>query len=515
MCSRKTKKILLCAIATFFGMSWTEARACDLRATFRTLETEFNQNSPTVLSGSFCGQSYSISPGLPSTLKNEQTISGTIAGFPFVFTSSVPIKDIGSHPDKTNYSFSLSISGVKIYDGTWANLNNMRSGKTMSFAINGKSLNFSTNASTWMTSSSSNVTTISVDGATLFSGTERQIGLQDILNFLGAIGTLDSGTATQQQVNRTSSQILANTLSLRISNTLSKAMKFTPGSPRPSTPKQDNNTSSLDALPIGLASGEAGTPSKGLWTTVGNTWVRGTSPYLPYTGQLKVLLVGGDMKVLNSSLIGATIGLENNTLYTGFNNGSLDTTGISFSPYYGVSFLDGKLIWNVVGSYGTYTNNTDRMTPGSLAKVTGEYDSRRILASSNIDAYLPIGSATTCNIGAGILGSWDHRNSYTESDNTSPLKNDSGLGEAKATMNLQHTVQGFSGFIGASYLYDFFIDQDVLPGNKPHDRDEVAGKVGFDYAVQDNHTLTVDVTNSFGRSETRATTLMANYRAQF
>ncbi|MBF0293990.1 MAG: autotransporter outer membrane beta-barrel domain-containing protein [Magnetococcales bacterium] len=517
--------VLFPVFASTLLLPLVDAQAgCEIGSTWNVLEKQYLANSATVLSGSFCGQSYSINPSLPSTLESGSTISGTIAGFPFTFTSSVPINQIGAHPDQTNHTFTLTVSGVEIYSGSYKNLSAMRNSQTMTFMVGGKPMTFTTNAASWMQSTRTNITTLTYNGATLFSGTERQIGVQDVLNFLGAIGTLDSGSATQQQVNRTTSQVVATVVSSRISAALSQASSAgkgmrpkgpgsVPGTPLPGG--EGRQDSSGLTMPItGLSSGELKSNSKGLWGTVGNTWIRGTSAFLPYTGQLKLMLLGGDMKVLKSSLVGVTVGIEDNILNTNYNNGGIDTTGVSITPYFGTSFLDGGLVWNVSASYGASKSNTDRLTPGTMTRVTGSYHARRVMLDTNLDGYLPLSSATTLNLGVGVLGSWDHRGKYTESDNTTPLKNDTGLGEAKVSATLHHTYKSFSGFVGASYLYDFFMDQDIISNNK-EDRDEISAKIGFDYAVKDNHTLTLDLNNSFGRENTKITGVMANYRIDF
>ncbi|MBF0126512.1 MAG: autotransporter outer membrane beta-barrel domain-containing protein [Magnetococcales bacterium] len=490
-------------------MSASEVHAgCDFQATFEPLKSQYRSNASSVMSGSFCGQSYSVSGGTPAALESGTSFNGTVAGFPFTFSySGTSLADWDD-----NQAFTLTISGVQVYSGTAKNLANMEKTNTISTMVGGKLMSLTTSAANWEAAKNSDAFTVTYAGNTIFSGLAAQFGVQDALNILGSIGTLDSGSATQQQVNRTSSQVIATVISTRISDVLSKVV----GSVGRGRPGGLSPTKPTSMLPVaGLAAGEpASGGSKGVWGTVGNTWVRGTSPFLPYTGQLKMMLLGGDMKVLGSSLVGVTVGLEDNILNTNFNNGGVDSTGLSITPYVGTSFFDGALIWNASGSYGASKSDTDRLTPGTMTRVTGSYHSRRLLLATNLDGYRALSGATTLGVGVGVLGSWEHRGSYTESDNTTPLKNDTGLGEAKVSATLIHTYQSVSGFVGLSYLYDFFMDQDITTGNR-EDRDEVSAKIGLDYAVKDNHTLTVDLNNSFGREHTRVTGLMANYRVDF
>ncbi len=297
----------------------------------------------------------------------------------------------------------------------------------------------------------------------------------------------------------------ATITSSRISSVLTTVL----GSSRLGVGRRDKTASGTH----GMAAGDTES-GIGLWASPSNSWLANTNPVSRFHGTVQNVLAGADYKVTPTIVVGAAFGFENSSMTTTFNDGKLDSQGVSITPYVGFSFLDKKLTWDVMGGYTRSFSNQSRARYG-LSDVTGDFDGQRWMIATNLNGYIPVADKLTITPTLGVLATWDHRFPFTESDGTRPLKNDSALAEGKGALKATYAFDDFDVSGTVAYLHDFFRDQDITAPNQNDGRNELETTIGASYYPSDNQILNFEVTNSFLRTDTRRTSVQATYRYTF
>ncbi|MBF0383598.1 MAG: autotransporter domain-containing protein [Magnetococcales bacterium] len=505
------------AMLMISGNSFASSCTTSLLTSYANTVDSYGYNSATTTSATIgvCGYSITASASVPiDTFDNSNSGTFTLAGKEVYLETNAATFD-----DATSANTLLvKVDGVEKFNGVIGNatlaemlsLANLLTfnGKTVTVTTDISGLTYANLDTATDSTYDNNTITVSVDGVVVYSGLIGNLTTQDGANFLAALGSVDAGTIVQQDVQRTATTVTTTIVANRISSVL-KSAKF-----GRAPIKKDSGIGDQSGLGItGISSGDE-MQNKGVWFSGGNTWLRSTDTFAPYKGTLQTALIGVDGQPQENFLVGVTVGLENTNLDTSFNSGELEIFGATFTPYVGYRFLDGAVTWGAQAGYGIFWNDSERTSNG--VDITGSYKSQRLMLNTDVDYYKNLGDSNwTFNGTVGTLLVWDSRDDYSESDGTTPTKNDTVLGEAKLGATLFYTVNDkLQAYVGATYLYDYFMDQDFDVANN-EDKDQVDVNIGFDFVNEKDHTITIDASGSFGREDTDVYTVQANYRMPF
>ena len=533
MITRKTGVALSALTAMLLLSGGAQASSCTtsmLTAAGNSFDNSYTGASSSATIGA-CGYSLTVSAAITGDqLANQQSGTFSLNGNSvYLSTNAVNLKSI-----KSSNTLQMTVNGVEKFNGVInaATLPEMLSltslltfnGNTVAVSTDIGSLTYSQLDAALSVNShvyDNNNITISVNDVVVYSGRIGDLTAQTAANFLAALSAIDSATIVQQDIQRTATTVTSSIISRRVASVLRSA-KFgggtgkkdsDSGSSSRSGGKPSLSSSQPGMSMSGISSGDDG-GNKGMWFSGGNTWLSSTDPFAPYKGTMKIAMVGIDAQPNPNLLVGVTVGLENTIVSTTFNQGELDVFGGTITPYAGYMFLDGALTIGAQVGYGAFWNESERIS--GITTVLGSYRTERVMANTDIDVYKNIGdSGLVLNGTVGALMVWDYRDTYSESDGTTPLKNDTVLGESKVGANLLFAINDSAQiFGGVTYLYDFLMDQDFDVQNN-EDKDEFNVNLGMDILNDKGHSFTADVTQSLGRKDTKVLSFQVNYRMPF
>jgi len=474
-------------------------------------------SNPYTVSGSVCGQSFSLTS--PVALNSQSNLGTQLVSVysplssATVFIDGIPVSINTQGTLKAFYNSLPSLNSVSLYvagvpvtisvPGTFASYASMN---TLTAQVNGRSLTVTTTAASFSNlppfGTPGTNYNIAVNGSVLYSGNGSGLTIQNGLDLLTLLGINDSYTVVQQTITREQSRVVASVTSDRITSMLTDVLSPTPRPER-----------SASAGMTGIAAGD-GPRGISVWFSPSNTWTSSSDPVNRFSGTLQNFLLGADYKFSPNSLGGIVMGFENESFVTPFNGGTLGNQGIAATPYFGLSMLDHRLVWNVISGY-TYNMGRETRAVFGSPDITGNFTGQRWLFSTNLTGVLAVGDNLSVLPTVGFLAAWDHRFKFRESSGDTPLKNDSGLGEGRFGAKVVYALDNLDIYGGGYYLRDFFQDQDITEPNTHVGRDEMQLLAGINWYVNDRQKLTAEVSNSFFRKDISQTVAQLNYRLTF
>jgi len=278
------------------------------------------------------------------------------------------------------------------------------------------------------------------------------------------------------------------------------------------------NTAGTDhsgGMVTGLASGDAG-------STFG-AWISGTRSFLENTdddpengrndfkGEAYMVMVGFDFPLTEKLIPGFAVGCEGADLDTYFNDGSLSTSGITFSPYAAYMITDN---WILNAAYGYTPMNTETKRDKSLDyAVEGDYASRRDIFTADL-TYQTLVDNWALSGFVGHMYSNELQDTNIETRNgrvwhTNHAK-DIFVGQLQVGGRAGYLFEHVEPYVGLAYLYDYTMSVTEDP-----DRDEVETTVGLNMYAEDTLSVGAELRNSLFRKEFKNTTLMLNVRLDF
>lgn len=254
-----------------------------------------------------------------------------------------------------------------------------------------------------------------------------------------------------KQSSKQSSAIVAN----RISNILTGS-GGAPGGGFGATPTISGE--SKDVFALGKGDGRAAgndTRQLGIWATVSNTWIEkdevGTDA--DFDGTVLNVATGIDYSFNEKLLAGLSIGYEDQDIDTPFNNGGLEGSGFTLTPYIGYKITD-RLSVDAMLGYSMIDYDSNRQS----GAITGNTEADRIFGSANINYGLVQKNGFDLGLTGGYLYVREDQDAYTESDGTLVEEVNVRLGQARAGVNLSYTHETGFGyikpFVGARAEYD-------------------------------------------------------------
>tara|TARA_R110002110_G_scaffold376568_2_gene586625 strand:- start:136588 stop:137880 length:1293 start_codon:yes stop_codon:yes gene_type:complete len=225
--------------------------------------------------------------------------------------------------------------------------------------------------------------------------------------------------------------------------------------------------------------------------------------------------VGGDWQFSERFIAGLALSGSMSDVNTTFNNGDIETTGYTISPYF-VTILGKNKNLLLDGAFGYTSNDNDARR--SFGAITSSYDSSSWFVSSNLTYIFNRGNFRV-SPKVGILWLDNTTDGYTESGGLAVAESGSKLGRASAGARLDYTrYEKFTPFISFTGEYDFeTTDYSTFTGaNRPSVEDKGATLgAGFSAQLSDKVTGDISGTTSLGRDKYQAYSLSGTLRFNF
>ncbi len=230
----------------------------------------------------------------------------------------------------------------------------------------------------------------------------------------------------------------------------------------------------------GRAAGD-GLSAIGVWGSYSHSGFDNDFAATAIDGQRDSGMFGADFSPWEDTVLGIAIGYEDNRTDTRFNQGHVDSTGYTISPYFGAVLSE---TWSIDLSMGYSDIGTDqyRTDPATTARVNSSFDSTRWFWSGNLNGTRYFGNWVL----GGTLG-WlyarDDQDAYTESNGTAIGKRTVKLGQWHIGGNLAYGWGDFEPFTSLSYERDYSMELlQVFSGPQPaNDRDDLLLGAGVRY----------------------------------
>ncbi len=267
----------------------------------------------------------------------------------------------------------------------------------------------------------------------------------------------------------------------------------------------------------GAAAGDAGN-AKGLWFNYSYTDSKDKNASLRSDSDLHNMILGGDVRVKENTVMGLAISYELSDTDTPFNQGSSDTTGITITPYVGIA-LNQTFSLDLSAGY-SWLDNDDRRISATRSR-TGSYDSDRWFGSANLTAYKEVKSwLLSGNI--GFLSAGEKLDAYNEVGVGAGAITEKSfkLSQIIVGAEASYTNTTFEPYVNAAFEYDTNYTEIVPRGapagtELPYDRSAFNLGIGSRYSITESMTGEVNASTYVGRSEEEEYSLMANFRNDF
>ena len=308
-----------------------------------------------------------------------------------------------------------------------------------------------------------------------------------------------SDAATLTQVITTTTNALAGRIQSALSGLLGGG------------PRRVGNNYMFEAN-TGLAAGDT-FQNIGVWGSYAYSDFDNDFARTKYDGKRHMMFAGVDFSPRDDMVLGVSVGYEDTSIDTDFNNGKLDADGWTIAPYFGMILND---TWNIDVSAGWSEVDTDQNR--NFGAITSDVDTDRWFLSANINGFTQVDNWLLTGR-AGLLNAQSNDDDFTEvgtgaltvDDRTTNLTQFTIGGEAAYAMG------NFEPFVSAYYNNDLHASETVLTaGRQPsNDNDDVLVGVGFRYFNDDNLSISAQYDTRQGRDDIDEDTISINARWDF
>jgi len=337
----------------------------------------------------------------------------------------------------------------------------------------------------------------------------------------------DSGTVTAPDVVRTSAQAIGRALASRISifimpirisqapySPISRPVQKAnaPDRGNPSGAITDDKVESMILGKMtGLSAGEEGN-NNGLWISGSWTDLENDLSSTAYDGDSWLVMGGYDVMFTDRFLFGVAVGYDQADLDTTFNTGTLDSDGLTISPYAAYLFTD-SLSMDLLVSYSDLGYDTSRTN----RTITGSYDATRVMFSSSLTYYYFMDKWNLSGK-LGYMYSVEEADRFTESDGTAVGDRTTNLGEIRVGGRAGYYYNNWEPYFSAYYLYDSTLEEVRVAAGQAqpdNDKDEIETSLGVNYTAADDMRLSLEVIHGFLREDIDNTSVLFNFRWEF
>lgn len=225
--------------------------------------------------------------------------------------------------------------------------------------------------------------------------------------------------------------------------------------------------------------------------------------------------VGGDWQFTERFIAGISLAGSLSDVTTTFNNGDIETTGYTISPYF-VTILGENRNFLLDGAFGYTTNDNDATRTNGT--ITSSYDSSSWFVSGNLTYIFDRGNFRV-QPKVGVLWLDNTTDGYTESGGLVVDESGSKLGRLSAGARLDYTkFAKFTPYISFTGEYDFESeDYSSFTGANRPSVEDTGAVLGAGFSAQLSEKVTGDIggTTSLGRTDYQAYSLSGTLRINF
>ncbi|MBF0562003.1 MAG: autotransporter outer membrane beta-barrel domain-containing protein [Alphaproteobacteria bacterium] len=309
------------------------------------------------------------------------------------------------------------------------------------------------------------------------------------------------------QTQRTETKEIVNLISGRISSALAVSLS-TPGMAQRKRADADGE----DGRMVGLSAGD-GDLGLAVWGSYSHNWLANNWTATKSNTGLNSGIVGGDVRIRDNILAGLTVTNQASGATTKFNNGSIDSSGFTFTPYGAISFLDDRLVLDLMTGVGQNSTDTTRLS----GLVRGSYSGEQWLLATHATYNVPVDNWTLSGK-VGWASSYGWGDSYVESNGSINGAQVSRLGEISVGGRAAYTVGGFEPYLGLTFAYDPILSSTstaAVPTTSKASRRELDGVLGLNWMATDRLTASAEAGYMFFRTNEENISVLASARYAF
>jgi outer membrane autotransporter protein len=242
-----------------------------------------------------------------------------------------------------------------------------------------------------------------------------------------------------------------------------------------------------------------------------NIWINGgyvdsddSQIVAPWDSKLYTFMVGGDKSLTDAVSLGLALTYENLDMETIFNNGDLDSTGLTLSPYLAMQFSD-IITGDIIVGYSRLSSDQNRNA------VMSSYDSDRIFWSVNLNAFK---SYDAWNVSAtlGYTQTTEDQDAYTEGG--FPIgANELKIGQLSLGGEVGYQIKNFEPYLSAAVEKE--VKDDIRVGGGEYDDLGYLVGLGVRYMSPGGLTAELNVDTTQGRDDLDEYSVMLNLRMSF
>lgn len=200
----------------------------------------------------------------------------------------------------------------------------------------------------------------------------------------------------------------------------------------------------------------------GIWSTGSFSRIENDRPALRTDGNFSTFAAGLDYLVVDGVVIGVSGAFERGDFRTRYNNGNLDTRGLTVSPYFAVNVLRYVTLSGQFG-YTTLSKDTDRVG----GTIRADYNARRLFGLGRLALNYPSGN---WRFGADLsyLAANEDNDAYTESNGARVAGFDTTVNQARLGLRVGYAFRPehlgtVTPYLMARLEHDFEDNDLVIP----------------------------------------------------
>lgn len=212
---------------------------------------------------------------------------------------------------------------------------------------------------------------------------------------------------------------------------------------------------------------------QGVWTSYNRMEFENTFSRTAFEAVSDLLLVGYDAAIAENHLVGIAVGTESTEIDTFFNEGGIETEGLTFAPYYGWMMSDSFSL-DVSLGYSDLDTDQFRTLPQNLGpplagtRVSSRYSSERRFTTANLNGFWGFGDFS---FGArvGHLSVESEQDAYEENDGTVYAAGSLEFAQSYIGGDISYGIRS-QPFFGVTLMKDSSSENVVFPsGEQPAD----------------------------------------------
>jgi outer membrane autotransporter protein len=262
----------------------------------------------------------------------------------------------------------------------------------------------------------------------------------------------------------------------------------------------------------------------GIWASYSFSDFESRNRIAPYDGDIHSVLFGIDRLFADRLVLGLAGGYETTHTDTFYNAGGQKTDGVTVAPY--AAFLINEYFSiDASGGYSWLNNKTNRVHPGSFARLAADFDSGRWFAMTNLNAVYTTGNWTLGGR-TGFLYAKENQEGYTETGGVGARTVDRrkvSIAQYIVGADIGYAFGAFEPYALFNYRYDISSrdgrDAGGLPdatgATRADDRDEFEVGVGVRYFGRQGLSGGVEWFKTLGRKQFDNHSVMATLRFDF